>query len=162
MPGRYRVQTFKYLIAAGTAMTALIMSAVMFYLSEWLGAILFLLITVIFGWLWITYGSVIIVQKDGIRKTFLGITVSRVSWTVIREVGVIGIKIFKGKDTGHHGERYIYLSPKRLDESERFQMAVKWPPRNMIYFYYTKERLDQVQTIWSNVVDTYNAGDVFF
>jgi hypothetical protein len=119
-------------------------------------------IVVLFGWFTISNGAVIIVAKDEIRKTFWGITLSRVSWAMVQEVGVVGTKIFKASDTKLQGERYIYLSPKKLDENERFQLALKWPPRNMVYFYYTKERMDQIQLIWDNVVDSYNAGDVFF
>ncbi len=162
MEYRYRVQTFKYLISAATAAAALIITIVMCYLSEWLGVLLFFVIVVLFGWFTISNGAVIIVAKDEIRKTFWGITLSRVSWAMVQEVGVVGTKIFKASDTKLQGERYIYLSPKKLDENERFQLALKWPPRNMVYFYYTKERMDQIQLIWDNVVDSYNAGDVFF
>jgi len=162
MPYRYRVQTFKYLISAVTAITALLIFAVMLYLAEWPGVVLFLLIAVLFGWQGIIYGAVIVVDRDEVRRTFWGITISRISWNAVQEVGVIGTKIFKAEDTRFQGERYIYLSPKKLDEEERFRLAMKWPPKDMIYFYYSRERIDQVQMTWNNVVDTYNAGDVFF
>ncbi len=162
MTNKFRVHTFKYLIAAVTVIVSLGVSALMCYLREWRGVIMFLLVALLFSWIAVMYGAVITISNDKIRMSFWGILMRERTWKEIKEVGVVGTNIFRVENGKYVGNRYIYFSTEGLDEDERFKLAMKWPPRKMIYLFYTKERLDQIQHIWDNEISSYNAGDIFF
>ena len=162
MTSKFQVHTFKYLIAAGTAIVSLGVAALMFYLHEWRGVAMFLLVSLLFGGIAVMYGAVITINNDEIRMSFWGIPMRENNWRDIKEVGVIGTNIFRAEKGKNVGNRYIYFSTERLDEDERFKMAMKWPPRKMIYLFYTRERMGQIQLIWDNEITSYNAGDIFF
>ena len=91
------------------------------------------------------------------------IPIKTYSWDQIKEVGVVGTKVFNG--TGKNkkpGRRYIYFSPEELDEDSRFQMTLEWPPsREILYCIYTKYHAEYVQLLWQKPIATYNAGDLF-
>ena len=53
---------------------------------------------------------------------------------------------------------YIYFSPVVLSEEDRFDLALKWPPRDQIYLLFTKERMDLIRPLWNNDVAVYNTG----
>lgn len=162
MTSKFRVHTFKYLIAAGTAIVSLGAAALMFYLHEWRGVVMFLLVALLFGGIAVMYGAVININNDKIRVNFWGIAMRENTWREIKEVGVIGTNIFRAEKGKYAGNRYIYFSTERLDEDERFNLAMKWPPRKMTFLFYTRERMDQIQMIWDNEISSYNAGDIFF
>lgn len=123
---------------------------------------MFLLVALLFSGIAVVYGAVVTVGNDEIRMSFLGIPMRENAWKDIKEVGVIGTNIFKEEKGKHSGSRYIYFSTERLDEDERFKMALNWPPGKMIYLLYTRERADRIQLIWDNEISSYHAGDIFF
>ena len=162
MTSKFRIHTFKYLIAAGTSAVSLGMAVLMFYLHEWRGVVMFLLVACLFAWIAVLYGAVITIDRDEIRMSFWGIPIRKNTWNEIKEVGVVGTNIFRTEKGKYTGSRYIYFSTEPMDENERFRLAMKWPPGKMIYLLYTRERVDRIQAIWDNEISSYHAGDIFF
>ena len=119
-----------------------------------IGAVLFIFVAFL-------YGSTITLDAKGLSRSFFGIPICSVSWSEIAEVGVIGLKVFNNNDTKRTGTRYIYFSPLPLDKDSRFRLALEWPPRDMLYLYYSKERAAAVQSLWNRTIETYNAGNLF-
>ncbi len=126
------------------------------------GIICFLL-TAVFGYVIYLYGSVLHFTAEGVRKEFLLIPVTAYSWDMIREIGVVGTKVFNG--TGKNkkpGRRYIYISPEEMDEDSRFKMTLEWPPQNgILYCIYTRQHIETIQYIWAKPIAKYNVGDIF-
>ena len=81
------------------------------------------------------------------------------SWEEIKEVGVIGTKVFPKTSSNKGGRKYIYFSPEELDEDSRFDLAFKWPPK-IPFTSYSKAKLDAVQLIWRKPLANYNAPDL--
>ena len=126
-------------------------------------AIICALLAAVFAYIVFLYGSVIHLSAEGVRKEFLMIPIKTYSWDQIREVGVVGTRIFNGNGKNKKpGRRYIYFSPEELDEESRFQMTLEWPPsRETLYCIYTKYHAEYVQHLWQKPIASYNAGDLF-
>ena len=126
-------------------------------------AIICALLAAVFAYIVFLYGSVIHLSAEGVRKEFLMIPIKTYSWDQIREVGVVGTRIFNGNGKNKKpGRRYIYFSPEELDEESRFQMTLEWPPRNgILYCVYSRYHIDEVQFFWAKPIAKYNAGDIF-
>lgn len=131
------------------------------WLHHWITFGVFLVIAVLFAFVAVNYGSFLIIDESGVRRSFLGISLHSMPWSEIREVGVVGLKVFTRSEK-HTGSRYIYFSPRTLDKDSRFRLALEWPPREMLYAGYTKPRLDAIRFLWTGPVESYNAGDLFF
>lgn len=159
---QYFVSPFKLAVAACTSIFSFIIAGVQIYLGEGLAAILFLTIAILFLAVAAINGSVVAFSPSGVQKKLVFFTLSSLSWPDIKEVGVVGTRVFNGHHSERTGTRYIYFSTSSLSEEERFSLALKWPPKKMIYLQYSKARLETIQFLWEKRIDTYNAGDVFF
>ena len=59
------------------------------------------------------------------------------------------------------GDKYLYFSPEKLDADERFQMIVKWPPKDKLYAEYSERLLAYALAIWGKELETYNVEDLY-
>ena len=120
----------------------------------------FLVLAAIFLVLFIQNASTITITDDRVSRSFLGFRRGTISWSEIRELGLIGENVFS-----HHknktGHKYIYFSPKEMTEKERFDMIVKWPPKKMLYVEYQERTLEYAMTRWGKELKSYNAEDLF-
>lgn len=91
-------------------------------------------------------------------KKLLGFVLTSIKREEIREVGVVGLRVFGNKK--RTGTRYIYFSRERMDERERFGMCLKWPPGNKIYMTWNRKRYLATQTYWDSRIEEYNAGNL--
>ena len=125
--------------------------------------VIFLLIAAVFLYILFLYGSVLHISAYGVRREFLFIPVQTLSWDQIREIGVVGTKVFNGtRKNKKTGRRYIYISPEKLTEDERFKMTLEWPPRNgTLYCIYSRAHADAIQFFWRKPIAAFNAGDIF-
>lgn len=162
MKNRYLVHTFKFVVALATCILSLILAGVMVYLHEWIALPFLALIFVVFAFVTVLYGSTISVDETGIHQAFLGISHRSVPWSDVREVGIVGLKVFNNNEPKLTGSRYIYFSPRTLDDAARFKLALEWPPKDMLYVSYTHQRVEEIQLLWNGPIETYNAGDAFF
>lgn len=140
--------------------------------------ILFLLVAAL-------YGRVVHIGPAGVHWTLLGKVMRSHSWEEIEEVGVVGLKVLNGtventsKSSGppeedqrekpessakpaRIGTPYIYFSKKALTDAERFALALKWPPKDMIFLRFSPERVAQVQSSSQKYVEHYNTGNLMF
>lgn len=126
-------------------------------------SVIFVIIALVFFYIMYLYGSVLKINKDGVQKSFLFIPLNFLRWDQIKEIGVVGTKIFNGNSQKKKtGRRYIYISPEELDEGTRFKMALEWPPRREImYCIYTHQHIDAIQYLWGKPIAKYNAGNIF-
>ena len=82
----------------------------------------------------------------------------RATWNEIAEVDVIGSKVLNRNNTKKCGTLYLIFSPEKLDDDKRFDMMIKWPPKDKIYLKFTKDRLMDLQWFYSKPVEKYNIG----
>lgn len=160
MTHSYCIAPFKLAVSGLTSIVSFLMAGVQFYAKDWAGAVLFLIIALLFLAVAVINGSVITVDPSGIRKRFLSFSLGSLSWEEVAEVGVIGTRVFFRRPN-RTGTRYIYFSPEPLDENKRFRLALEWPPRKGFYLQYTEKRLEAVHLLWTKEIETYNAGDTF-
>lgn len=128
--------------------------------SMYPAAPVFLVVAIVFGYLFYKYASVITVTPDSICQSFFGLREKKMDWSEIRELGLIGENVFNKKETAT-GEKYIYFSPVEMTKDERFQLIVKWPPKDMLYMKYSPKALEYTQNIWCRELKTYNVKDLF-
>ena len=117
-------------------------------------ALIFLAITPIFG-------ATLTVDETGVCRRFLGRVTRTLSWSEIAEVGVAGSKVLKRAGSDRTGEIFIYFSPLPLDDQARFEMMLKWPPKEQLFMYCTDPRLRTVLFYSDKTPKTYNVGEDF-
>ena len=138
---RYPVNPAKAALCAVISLFFLALCAVYIYEHDILPALFFCLISVPFLKMVMEEGSTVYISKDSIRLCFLSFTRRLWSWNDVKEVGIAGERvILKGKNN-NVGSVFIYLSPCEMDLDSRFQMCLKWPPKDKIYFYYSEETM---------------------
>ena len=148
----------------------------------WWCGLLFIAFGVLFLLVAALYGRVVHVGPSGVRWTLLGRELRSRTWEQIGEIGVVGTRVFNGSGgrnaapsgqsgreglfgpakRSHIGTPYLYFSEESLTEEQRFTLALKWPPRNMIFLRFTAERVAYVQSSSRKYVEHYNTGDLPF
>lgn len=120
----------------------------------------FLVIAAIFAFLFFQNAATITITDDSVSRSFLGLVRKTVPWSDIKELGLIGENVFSHKKnkTGH---KYIYFSPKKMTEKERFDMIVKWPPKKMLYVEYQEKTLEYTMARWGKELKSYNVENLF-
>lgn len=155
------IHPFKFGVALCTVAACAFLGILAAVAGNWIPAGLFGAGAVLFIFVAFLYGSTITLDAKGLSRSFFGIPMYHVAWSDIAEVGVVGLKVFNNNDANRTGTRYIYFSPRSLDKDSRFRLALEWPPRNMLYLCYSKDRLTAVQSLWNSTIETYNAGNIF-
>ena len=149
-------------IAGGISAACLVLAGVQVYLGRPVSVAVFALIAMVFFSVSLSYGSVVEVDKTGVRRKTLGRVGWSKTWSEIREVGVVGTRAFHKEDAKNVGFLYIYFSCKEMTDTERFQMILRWPPKEQCYLLFHQDRLRAIQMIWDSHIGTYNAGDISF
>ena len=147
--------------------------------KSWLPAAVFLAVAVLFGFVLVRYGSVLHIDDEKLELKFLGLSRKAMPWSRVREFGLIGENVFNGGGSApggrsapgggfapsgkkkKTGDKYLYFSPEKLDADERFQMIVKWPPKDKLYAEYSEKLLAYAMTIWGKELETYNVEDLY-
>ncbi len=127
----------------------------------WLPAAVFLAVAALFGFVLVRYGSVLHIDDEKLELKFLGLSRKVMPWPQVREVGLIGENVFNHGKKKKTGDKYLYFSPVKLDADERFQMIVKWPPKDKLYAEYSDKLLAYAMTIWGKELETYNVEDLY-
>ena len=127
----------------------------------WLPAAVFLAVAALFGFVLVRYGSVLHIDDEKLELKFLGQSRKAMPWSQVREVGLIGENVFNHEKKKKTGDKYLYFSPVKLDADERFQMIVKWPPKDKLYAEYSEKLLAYALAIWGKEFETYNVEDLY-
>ncbi|MBO4716950.1 MAG: hypothetical protein J5599_03560 [Spirochaetales bacterium] len=129
------------------------------HLQMTVGIVVSAILALVFAVITLRNFTRILISKEKIEfRPILGKT-RTYSWEEIKEVGVIGTKVFPKTSSNKGGRKYIYFSPEELDEDSRFDLAFKWPPK-IPFTSYSKAKLDAVQLIWRKPLANYNAPDL--
>ncbi len=123
------------------------------------GIIISAILIVVFALISVRNLTRILISQENIEvRPLLGKT--RIySWHEIKEVGVIGTKLFPNTSSNKGGRKYIYFSSEELDENSRFKLALKWPPK-IPYTSHSNAKLEAVALIWKKPISIYNAPDI--
>lgn len=120
------------------------------------GIIVAAVLAVIFAVISVKNISRIIISEEIITVRPFLVGKKNYSWDEIREVGVIGTKVFPKSSSNKGGRKYIYFSPMELDEDGRFNLALKWPPK-IPHTSFSDTKLEFVELIWGKPIIYYNA-----
>lgn len=151
------VDLFKAGVSVLTSVFSLAMLVCMLYLDRPVSALVFAAVALLFFFPACRYSSRIAVTEEGIRRTLLGKTTAFWRWEEIAEVGVIGTNVLS-KAQKKTGTLYIYISRQKMTEESRFDMILKWPPKEQLFLLYTREGLDAIQLHFSSRIETSNTG----
>ena len=136
----------------------ILIAIVLLDMGRYLSSVVFALLSIPFCVILFRYGSVVKVDNGGISLSFLGIERKNLAWDEIVEVDVIGSRVLNRFNTKKCGTLYLVFSLEKLDDTKRFQMMLKWPPKDKIYMKFTKERLMDIQWYYVSPVEKYNIG----
>ena len=158
MEQNYFVNPLELAIAAATAAGSGAIAGVCLFLGRFLSALVFLAIALLFFKIALDAGAKISVGKDGVSRRLLGKTTHSFKWEAIAETGAAGSKILNKGNPNKTGTVYIYFSPTALDDNERFDMMLKWPPKDKLYLRYSEARLNFIKTVCGMDIVGYNIG----
>ena len=131
-----------------------------FFRALWPEAIVFLVIAVLFLPVVYLNGSMAVVDQDAVSLKFLGYVRMKLPWEEIQEIGVFGDRVFLRSNSKRTGTMHIYFSPWKMSDQERFNLAVKKPPKRVVFTVYSEEKITFIQSIWSAPIALYNVGDL--
>jgi len=162
MKKTYLVDPFKAAVSIATVLFSLMIVISLIIIHRLGSAAVFLLVGLLFVKPMLTYAASVCVDQEGIRCFLPRKALKTFTWDEIEEVGVAGTKLFTRKDSGNTGSLYIYVSKTAFTDEDRFDMMLHWPPKDLIYLTYSKQRLDEIQMRFSRKIQTYNAGELHF
>ena len=154
---RFIADPYKLAAAVGTVAVCVLLCLLNVLRGDARG-LLFLVPALPFLYVAYLYGAAVEVLPGEIRVIRFGKVARSLPWPEVAEMGVAGTRVFNRNHPSKTGALYIYFSPVRLGEEERFQMALKWPPKEQIYLLYTKERMDSIRPLWFGKVEKFNTG----
>lgn len=158
----YIVHPLKFAVSLLTVIVSLFLAVCEFVISRPISALFFIVIALLFLVTALNNGARISIDESGVHCNIAGLRRRSFSWEDIKEVGVFSSRLFTNSNKNRAGTLYIYFSTKPMSEQERFQMILNWSVKDKIVLQYTKERMDAVQLLWSNEIQTYNAGELHF
>lgn len=150
----------KLCISLTTAIVSLVLGVALLTVSRFFSALFFFAIMLVFSYIACMYGSAIIINDEGVKRSILRRVVADYTWNEIGEVGVIGANPFSNRNDSRFLN--IYISKKVLTEQERFDLMVSWPPKDAIFLSYNKQRLEAIQLHYSSKIHVHNAGNLVF
>jgi len=184
MERSYMVHPAKLAVSLPTSVLLLWGGMIQLFSRLWWCGVIILIFAVLFLLVAALYGRVVHIGPSGVRWTLLGKELRSQSWEQIGEIGVVGTKVFNStkpesskpskleQDSQEKlfslgkrsriGTPYIYFSEEPLTDDQRFALALKWPPKGMIFLRFSPERVAQVQSSSQKYVEHYNTGDLMF
>lgn len=155
---KYRVNSSLFALGIGYSAFLVTIAVTLVVMARPVSAIIFFLLSLPFFLLIYRYGSTVCITEEGISLSFLGKERKSMKWDEIGEIAVCGQKIFNAGNKKKTGTLYIIVSREQLDDGERFDMMLKWPPRERIYFRFSREGLFEIQLHYTTPVEKYNIG----
>ncbi len=155
---KYRVNSSLLAVGVGYSAFLVTIAVTLVIMSRPVSAVIFFLLSLPFFLLIYRYGSTVGITEEGISLSFLKKERMKMRWDEIGEIAVCGQKIFNSGNKKKCGTLYIIVSRERLDDSKRFDMMLKWPPKERIYFRFSKEGLFNIQLHYTTPIEKYNIG----
>lgn len=157
---KYIVHMPKFTVSAICCIVFAGIGGFCFFPGKWREGIVFAAFAVIYGVIAVMTGSSLYIGGKYLEQRFLGIRIRSLAWQDVKEVGVVGTKVFNKGNPDKTGSLYIYFSPAVMDDDERFQMCVRWPPKKAMYMQYTHKRITAVQSLWDKPLELFNVGSL--
>ncbi|MCD7862754.1 MAG: hypothetical protein LUG61_04400 [Lachnospiraceae bacterium] len=156
---QYRIDVLKEVVYSAVAILIFVFAAMAFAAKSTFFFALLSCLGLFYLGIGIYYGGKVTMDSAGVHlHRFLGYERS-ILWEDVQEVGIVGTKVIKRKENGKCGVRYLYFSPRVLQDTDRFQMCLEWP-RDTIGICYSKDLVIQVQQFWTKPICLYNEGDL--
>lgn len=124
-------------------------------------AVMFLAMTVLYTLVALKNGAVVHLSETGVAVHVLGRCLYRMDWRAIKEVGVLGTRVFALPKAKRRGTLYVYYAAREMTAEERFELCLKWPPRKMIYHSFSDETGAALGKFWQRKVALYNTPENF-
>ncbi len=159
---RFMVDPYKFSIAAATSAAFFILGAAVAFNARYGSMIIFWLFGALFAWVAWLNGSSVVLTPEGVSLYFFSHCRKSCKWEELQEIGAIGTKVLRQKNKDDAGRLEIYFSTKEMNDDERRAMALQWPPKDMIYMLYQKNRMDAVQILSDAHIHLYNTGHLHF
>lgn len=154
----FLVDMGRLVISALTSILFLFLAIFFGSRSFWFPAAVCVVFFAIYAVLAFRNGQIVRISPESVELRLFSVPRNSFGWNEIQEVGVAGTKILNAANTNRTGAKYIYFSPRMMTEEERFNMCLKWPPKDVIYIRYNAERIDRVMKRWKKEVVLYNTG----
>ena len=135
------VNTTKAIVGLLSGLMFLTLGAVALHLRLFVFAAITLVLSCIYLFLALRNGDTLLLSSDGISRLSFGRERAHWNWESIQEYGVIGLRLFGSEKAIENGTKYVYFSETPMDDDQRFQMALKWPPKKCAYALYSDELL---------------------
>ena len=158
MKTKFIVHPLKFIVCLATFAIGLVLAVCLILIKRYVSAAVFFGIGLMFLCIASVFGAVITVDDSGVSRSVLGRVRQSFRWDQVAEVGVAGAKVLKSASSQKTGELYIYFSPLALDDQQRFEMMLRWPPKDKIFMQYSRQRIEAVQMCWDSKLQLYNAG----
>lgn len=100
--------------------------------GQWVGVCVFFLLDCFFVYNLLIRGSVVCIDTAHVEQRFLGWKMQSWLWSEIAEAGIIN-------------DKYMYLSPVKLDEEQRLALCLQWPQKGKICFLAGQSRQEQLK-----------------
>lgn len=113
-----------------------------------------------FVYLSVFYGASVEIDEEGIIRYVLGRPGRTVLWNDLREVGIVGLRLFYKGKKNRTGTKYLYFSEKEMTEEERFKLTLEWPPARMLFVIYSPECYQRIHQLWGKKIEQYNVSNM--
>lgn len=137
-----------------------VVAVILVSLRDYVASVIFAVIAAVYFIVGINYFSFVSFSEHGVLLSFLGIKRRFFTWDEISEAGVAGSKLFNKDNKKKVGTLYLYFSKEKMTENERFNMMLKFPPKNKIYLCYTEKRLKAIRWFFDGKLAYFNIGDL--
>lgn len=104
-------------------------------------------------------GKTVHVSSEGIETKLFGIPLRSMNWSQVKEMGIVGLRVLHRDSAKRTGEKYLYFSPRAMTDDERFDLCLKWPPKDIIYFRYRAKYMEHVMQCCDRDLVFYNTGN---
>ncbi len=159
---RFIVHTAKCAIATIVFIFMIILSFCMLTIQEYIGAVVFFAIGLLFVPVIYVYGATVTIDDVGIRTSRFGRIYIEFKWSDVSEVGIAGTNLFSRRKKKRTGSLYFYISDLSMTDDERFDMMLRFPPSDKIYLVYSGEAFTAIQLQWNGIIQTYNTDNTRF
>ena len=160
MKTKFFVHPTKMVVCLAMFFTGTVLAITLITIGRFGSAAVFFGIGAIFMWVSPVFGAVISVDETGVTRSVLGKVTKTMRWNEIAEIGIAGTKVLKQADSQKAGELYVYFSPVLLNDQTRFEMMLKWPPKDKLFMLYSTERTEAVRMHWGGKLQLYNTGEL--
>lgn len=158
---RFQIHTPKFLISGGVSVFACTFAVYFWLTRSFVAGAAFLVLGLLYAVIACYLGGMVTIGESGISVLYLFGRKWFIPWLRLQEVGIIGIKVLNNNNTKRTGTKYIYFSEKEMSKDERFQMALEWPPKDVIYLRFDYDRLSVVRKYWKKPIALYNTGRLY-